>query len=30
MRAIYITVDSMFALKVLVINESKDTHHKYQ
>ena len=30
MRAISITVDLMFILKVLVINESKDTHLKYQ
>ena len=29
-RAISITMDSMFPLKVLVINKSKDTHHKYQ
>ena len=27
-RAIFITMDSMFPLKVLVINKSKDTHHK--
>ena len=29
-RAISITMDSVFPLKVLVINKSKDTHHKYQ
>ena len=28
MRVISITIDSMFPLKVLVINKSKDTHHK--
>ena len=28
MRAISITMDSMFPLKVFVINESKDTYHK--
>ena len=28
MRAISITMDSMFPLKTLVINKSKDTHHK--
>ena len=28
MRVISITMDSMFPLKVLVINKSKDTHHK--
>ena len=28
MRGISITVDLMFRLKVLIINESKDTHHK--
>ena len=27
-RAISITMDSMFPLKVLVINKSKDAHHK--
>ena len=27
-RAIFFTTDSMFPLKVLVINKSKDTHHK--
>ena len=25
----YIAMDSMFPLKVLIINKSKDTHHKY-
>ena len=29
-RAIFITVDSMFLLKVLTINKSKNTRHKYQ
>ena len=29
MRAIFITVDLMFLLKVFIINKSKDTHHKY-
>ena len=28
MRAISITMDTMFPLKVLVINKSKDAHHK--
>ena len=28
MRAISITLDSIFPLKVLVSNKSKDTHHK--
>ena len=27
---ISITMESVFPLKVLVINESKDTHNKYQ
>ena len=30
MRAITITVHLMFQLKVLIINKSEDTHHKYQ
>ena len=30
MRTISVTVDLMFLLKVLMINKSKDTHHKYQ
>ena len=30
MKAIPITVDLMFRIKVLIINKSKDTHHKYQ
>ena len=30
MGAISITVDLMFPLKVLIINESKETHRKYQ
>ena len=29
MRAISIAMDSMFPLKVLIINKSKHTHHKY-
>ena len=29
MRAISITVVLMFRLKVLIVNESKDRHHKY-
>ena len=28
MRAVSITMNSMFPSKVLVINKSKDTHHK--
>ena len=28
LRVTSITMDSMFPLKVLVINKSKDTHHK--
>ena len=30
MRAISITEDLMIQLKVLAINKSKDTHHKYE
>ena len=30
MRAINITVELMFRLKVLLINKSKHTHNKYQ
>ena len=30
LRAISITMDSIFQLKVSVINKIKDTHHKYQ
>ena len=30
MGATSITVDSMFQLKVLIINKSKDTHDKFQ
>ena len=30
MRAISITMDLTFQLKVLIINKSKNTHHKYQ
>ena len=29
-ETIFITMDSKFPLKVLVINKSKNTHHKYQ
>ena len=29
-RAISITVDLMFRLNVLMINKSKDRHHKFQ
>ena len=29
-RAISITTDSKFSLRVLIINKRKDTHHKYQ
>ena len=29
-RAIFITIDSKVPLKVLIINERKDTNHKYQ
>ena len=30
MRAISITMDAMFPLKMLVINKSKDTDHKHR
>ena len=30
MRANFITVDLTFRLKVLIINKSQNTHHKYQ
>ena len=30
MRAIFITVNLMFLLKVFIVNKNKDTHHKYQ
>ena len=30
MKPISTTIDLMFRLKVLRINEGKDTHHKYQ